>query len=665
MTKTVNWKLSLLVLVLGITACKLTDAPQIGAAPAAPTATPIPAPVPPATLLPTATPEVTPGAGSGGEPSAPAPGPEDDRLLYHQVINTELPAYDRVQTAIWLKGIQPEDIPTPPSQPVQTYQVGDHEIFWAHNLTDKTYSQVEARLMHISEHAYFWVDINQIGAPVAWGAVGDRFDQTYEAVRQAFGTESSPGVDGDPRLYILNTDRLGDVGGYFGAINLLPQVLDPYSNGHEMFFISINGTRDIGTHSYNRILAHEFQHMIHDNVDQNEEGWLDEGLSHLAQQIAGMRGDEWVKAYMLDPDQSLWYWGGDNSDYGQSYLFVDYLFERFGQDFISALVANPANGFTGIDRTLVDIGHYQTVEEVYGDYMVALAFNDPAISDGRYAFANTDPGPLYPVAELSPGQSYEGQVHQYGIDAVRVTGSGPVTITFTGATDVTFVPTYPFSGNYMWWSNRGDSAFSTLTREFDLTGVNRATLKFSAWYNLETDWDYAYVMASTDGGQTWDLLPTNASSTANPNGTNYGNGMTGSSGSLDYADWVRLSANLNDYAGQKVLIRFAMVTDEASFEEGVVIDDISIPQIDFFDDVEGGEADWIADGWIRIHNRVPQRWRVYIGLTGGYTTIVEMDIVDGQGKLEMDLDAVDEILLLITGQTRRTTVTAPYRIEVE
>jgi immune inhibitor A len=664
MIKTASWKLSLLVLALGIVACAV---PKIGLAPATPTPTMAPtlAPTPTATPLPTTTPEVIPDAVSGGEPSAPAIGPEDDRRLYQRVVNTELPAYDRVKAAIWLKGISPDEIPSPPSEPAVIYAVGDHELFWVHNLTDKTYRQVEAQLMHISEHAYFWVDVSQIGYPVDWGWVGDRFDHTYDVVRETFGTEVSPGVDGDPRLYILNSNQLGGVGGYFGAINLLPRMIDPYSNEHEMFFISIHGTESIGASYYNQTLAHEFQHMIHDNMDQNEEGWLDEGLAQLAQQIAGMRGDEWALSYVADPDQSMWYWGSEGSDYGQSYLFADYLFERFGQGFISALVANPANGFVGINRTLTELGHYQTVEEVYGDFMVALVFNDPTIGDGRYAFLNTDPGHLSPVAELSPGDSYEGQVNQYGIDVVRVIGSGPANIIFTGAPDVSVVPTYPFSGNYVWWSNRGDSTFSTLTREFDLTDVNHATFKFAAWYNLETDWDYAYVMASTDGGQTWDTLPTNASSTTNPNGTNYGSGMTGASGSLDYADWVSLSVNLDDYAGQKVLIRFAMINDEAVHEEGVVIDDISIPQIDFFDDVESGESSWIADGWIRMHNRIPQLWRVNVGLTGGFTTIAEMEIVDGQGKFGMDLDAVDEILLIITGQTQRTTVTAPYLIEVE
>ena len=40
--------------------------------------------------------------------------------------------------------------------------------------------------------------------------------------------------------------------------------------------------------------------------------------------------------------------------------------------------------------------------------------------------------------------------------------------------------------------------------EFDLTRLQKATLQFSTWYNIEKDYDYAYVEVSTDSGKTWD-----------------------------------------------------------------------------------------------------------------------------------------------------------------
>lgn len=58
-----------------------------------------------------------------------------------------------------------------------------------------------------------------------------------------------------------------------------------------------------GSEYYKEVLAHEFQHMIQVNVDSDEEGWLNEGFSMLAQQVAGMRGDNWLNEYLVQPDQ--------------------------------------------------------------------------------------------------------------------------------------------------------------------------------------------------------------------------------------------------------------------------------------------------------------------------------------------------------------------------
>jgi hypothetical protein len=48
---------------------------------------------------------------------------------------------------------------------------------------------------------------------------------------------------------------------------------------------------------------------------------------------------------------------------------------------------------------------------------------------------------------------------------------------------------------------------------------------------LAADWNYAYVEVSTDGGSTWTILPTEATSTTNPYGAAYGSGYTGISNS--------------------------------------------------------------------------------------------------------------------------------------
>ncbi len=95
------------------------------------------------------------------------------------------------------------------------------------------------------------------------------------------------------------------------------------------------------------------------------------------------------------------------------------------------------------------------------------------------------------------------------------------------------------------------------------------TLRFWTWYDIEDNWDYAYVEASTDG-ISYDKLAGNITTTSNPNGTNQGNGITGSSGG-----WIEAIFDLTGYTEtETVLIRFSYVTDGSQTDEGFYVDDI-------------------------------------------------------------------------------------------
>ena len=97
----------------------------------------------------------------------------------------------------------------------------------------------------------------------------------------------------------------------------------------------------------------------------------------------------------------------------------------------------------------------------------------------------------------------ESDVSQYATDYVELRGTGNLAIDFRGATSTRLASNEPWSGQYAWWANREDNSDARLTRAFDLSGVDTATLSFWTWYDIEDDWDYGYVMASADGGETW------------------------------------------------------------------------------------------------------------------------------------------------------------------
>jgi hypothetical protein len=262
---------------------------------------------------------------------------------------------------------------------------------------------------------------------------------------------------------------------------------------------------------------------------------------------------------------------------------------------------------------------------------------------------------------------YQGIVQQYGgVNIVSFSGSGKVALTFTGDPRVKLIPTEAHSGDHFWWSNRYDSSYSTLTRDVDLTKVSSATLKYWTWYDIEEDWDYAYLLVSTDNGTHWTLVPATSSRETNPNDQNLGHGFSGISGGGKEAAWIEETANLSPYAGQHIRLRFAMLNDLMVNHYGFAVDDISIPEIGWSDNAEAGESGWKPDGFILSHNYVPQVWRVRAVEQNkdGTISVLDLAITNGKGKLDVDLTALNHLIVFVIGQTRYTTIPAAYQVEV-
>lgn len=164
----------------------------------------------------------------------------------------------------------------------------------------------------------------------------------------------------------------------------------------------------------------------------------------------------------------------------------------------------------------------------------------------------------------------------------------------------------PYSGANEWWSGMGNELDLRLTRVFDLTGVTSAHLSFMTWYDIEKDWDYGYVEVSTDGGTTWTSLPSSLTTNDNPNSQNFGNGITGSSGG-----WVPASFDLTPFCGSEIQLRFRYWTDVAAQGAGFCVDDLSIPEIGFFDNVESGnQAGWVTSAG---PNSTSGEWTIFAG----------------------------------------------------
>src|SRR5919112_2693188 len=85
----------------------------------------------------------------------------------------------------------------------------------------------------------------------------------------------------------------------------------------------------------------------------------------------------------------------------------------------------------------------------------------------------------------------------------------------------------PFEGADFWYSGQGNDLDNTMLTSLP---AGATTLTAEVRYQIEQDWDYAYAVYSTDGGETFTSLTTNRSTETNPNGQNFGQGITGSTG---------------------------------------------------------------------------------------------------------------------------------------
>jgi hypothetical protein len=248
------------------------------------------------------------------------------------------------------------------------------------------------------------------------------------------------------------------------------------------------------------------------------------------------------------------------------------------------------------------------------------------------------------------------------VDYIQIECPGQHTLSFSGATVTKLLPMDAFSGDYAFWSNKGDESDMTLTRQFDfsrLTGP--VTLSFWTWYDLEEDYDYVYLQASTDG-DLWEILTTPSGTAEDPSGNSYGWGYNGVS-----RGWINEQVDLSQYAGEQVWLRFEYVTDAAVNGEGMLIDDIRIAAIDYFTDFEEDDGGWEALGFVRVQNRLPQTFRLALITRSREGASVQMVRLspDQTGEVSINLDEdTYEAILVVSGTTRFTRALADYEFEI-
>lgn len=544
------------------------------------------------------------------------------------------------------------------------YQVGHQQSFSLIDLESREPFTIEATLRFVTPKVYMYA---QDGLNIPQKDI-ERSAETFEreiypSVTAIFGQELVPGIDNDSHITILHAEIPG-AAGYFSSTDEYPKEINPLSNEREIIYINVSSVK-LDSPFYYSVLIHELQHAIHFRADPTEEVWINEGLSVLSEELNGYPSrlkdffarspDTQLNAWPLEPAES-------GPSYGAAYLFMKYLAQQYiGIEGVRGLVEEPADGIQGIEEYLHKKGIEVSFEEIFKDWVIANFLDIP--SGGLYEYEDIDLN-VRPTEKVSDFVTSSGTVHQYAADYITIElKEGDVRLTFEGNTDVKLLPNEPHSGAYQWWSNRGDAINATLTRGFDLSGLDKTTLRFWAWYDIEDNFDYAYVEVSTDGGATWSILPGLHTTSENPLGNSFGPAYTGISGDGEGPQWVEEVIDLSAYAGGEILLRFQYITDEAVNSVGFSVDDISIPQLGYFYDAEG-DGGWVAQGFFRTDNSIAQRFIVQL-IEFGDTTRVRDVPLDSQQRGEIAIlgfgSQVKEAVLVVAAVSRGTTEVAHYQ----
>ncbi|HVP36256.1 MAG TPA: M14 family zinc carboxypeptidase [Terriglobales bacterium] len=140
--------------------------------------------------------------------------------------------------------------------------------------------------------------------------------------------------------------------------------------------------------------------------------------------------------------------------------------------------------------------------------------------------------------------------------------SGWDTTGFSLSTSKSYSPTHSF------FSGSGNNLDNYLTSSDFISVRPNDTLTFWCYYSIESGYDYLYLEASEDG-TNFHSIPGNITTNDNPNGLNFGNGITGSS-----EGWVKGIFDLSQFWGKDILLRFHYKTDESVADSGFWVDDI-------------------------------------------------------------------------------------------
>jgi hypothetical protein len=512
--------------------------------------------------------------------------------------------------------------------------VGDTATLWALDLTQGVTFQVDATLRYSTLHADLYTENGTNlpdGALVEAGRVFE--EEIYPSILSTFGSPPGDGEFGPIAMLHL---ALPAVAGYYDSTDEYPPEIYPFSNQRRLIYLN-TGFANPASPLYVGLVAHEFQHVVHRATDPDEEGWVNEGLSVLANLLFD-DGEVFISAYAARHAVQLNAWTagiGTAADYGSAGLLMYYMWLHYPDDDggLGRLVARQEDGFLGIDAYLGEQGYDLSWRDLLAEWGSANYLDTKSTWDS-YPERQVRLSPSRSIRETSSFE--EGQAPQFApyYVALNLASDESYLLHFRGQFVGRLIPEADREPASSWWSGGEDAADATLTRSFDLRDVQDAELTLRIWHEIEEIWDFAYVVVSLDGGETWKPVtsPSMVPESENPIGQAFGPGYTGNSGGGSRGQWIDETVDLSAYRGLEILVRIEYVTDGAVNLTGFALGGAFLPAIGYSWDPSAGPGDWEADGFFFSDGTVGQEFEVRLLLVrpDGTHEIIPLDLDERQ-----------------------------------
>jgi len=179
-------------------------------------------------------------ATAGAATPAAQSGPESAVQLMARQVNQAVPGRNLYQLADDLKLRPPRSITRVVRTTSPNYLVGHQDKFYVLSEDQNKYFLMTATIRAETPHLYLYVQ-NGLSYPLsALQQAVKTFEQhTYPTDRKFFGSEWTPGVDGDPHVVcLLGNLRSANPAGFFSSEDEYPRAVNPWSNQREMFYIN-------------------------------------------------------------------------------------------------------------------------------------------------------------------------------------------------------------------------------------------------------------------------------------------------------------------------------------------------------------------------------------------------------------------------------------------